>query len=76
MLREDVVEASKASTGNFKRGVNDIDFVEMVQQVIGEFEEKFQEKNLTMMVHFTDEPSIIYADGHDCYQQESNPFMN
>ena len=35
--------------------------VEMVQQVIGEFEEKFQEKNLTMMVHFTDEPSIILS---------------
>ncbi|MFZ2817335.1 MAG: HAMP domain-containing sensor histidine kinase, partial [Blautia wexlerae] len=56
VLTEDVVEASKASTGNIKLEMNDIDFVEMVQQVIGEFEEKFQEKNLTMMVHFTDEP--------------------
>ena len=54
VLTEDVVEASKASTGNIKFEMNDIDFVEMVQQVIGEFEEKFQEKNLTMMVHFTD----------------------
>ena len=43
--------------------MNVIDFVEMVQQGIGEFEEIFKEKNLTMMVHFTDEPSIIYADG-------------
>ena len=51
VLTEDVVEASKASTGNIKLEMNDIDFVEMVQQVIGEFEEKFQEKNLTMMVH-------------------------
>ena len=63
VLTEDVVEASKASTGNIKLEMNDIDFVEMVQQVIGEFEEKFTEKNLTMMVHFTDEPSNIYADG-------------
>ena len=72
VLTEDVVEASKASTGNIKLEMNDIDFVEMVQQVIGEFEEKFQEKNLTMMVHFTDEPSIIYADGQRMWRVLEN----
>ena len=76
MLTEDVVEASKASTGNIKLEMNDIDFVEMVQQVIGEFEEKFQEKNLTMMVHFTDEPSIIYADGQKMWRVLENVFGN
>ena len=75
-LTEDVVEASKASTGNIKFEMNDIDFVEMVQQVIGEFEEKFQEKNLTMMVHFTDEPSIIYADGQKMWRVLENVFGN
>ena len=75
-LTEDVVEASKASTGNIKLEMNDIDFVEMVQQVIGEFEEKFQEKNLTMMVHFTDEPSIIYADGQRMWRVLENVFGN
>ncbi len=76
VLTEDVVEASKASTGNIKFEMNDIDFVEMVQQVIGEFEEKFQEKNLTMMVHFTDEPSIIYADGQKMWRVLENVFGN
>ena len=76
VLTEDVVEASKASTGNIKLEMNDIDFVEMVQQVIGEFEEKFQEKNLTMMVHFTDEPSIIYADGQRMWGVLENVFGN
>ena len=76
VLTEDVVEASKASTGNIKLEMNDIDFVEMVQQVIGEFEEKFQEKNLTMMVHFTDEPSIIYADGQRMWCVLENVFGN
>lgn len=76
VLTEDVVEASKASTGNVKLEMNDIDFVEMVQQVIGEFEEKFQEKNLTMMVHFTDEPSIIYADGQRMWRVLENVFGN
>ncbi len=76
VLTEDVVEASKASTGNIKLEMNDIDFVEMVRQVIGEFEEKFQEKNLTMMVHFTDEPSIIYADGQRMWRVLENVFGN
>lgn len=76
VLTEDVVEASKASTGNIKLEMNDIDFVEMVQQVIGEFEEKFQEKNLTMMVHFTDESSIIYADGQRMWRVLENVFGN
>ena len=76
VLTEDVVEASKASTGNIKLEMNDIDFVEMVQQVIGEFEEKFKEKNLTMIVHFTDEPSIIYADGQRMWRVLENVFGN
>ncbi len=76
VLTEDVVEASKASTGNIKLEMNDIDFIEMVQQVIGEFEEKFREKNLTMMVHFTDEPSIIYADGQRMWRVLENVFGN
>ena len=76
VLTEDVVEASKASTGNIKLDMNYIDFVEMVQQVIGEFEEKFKEKNLTMMVHFTDEPSIIYADGQRMWRVLENVFGN
>ena len=56
--------------------MNDLDFVEMVQQVIGEFEERFQEKNLVMMVHFTDEPSVIYADGQRMWRVLENIFGN
>lgn len=76
VLTEDVVEASKASTGNIKFEMADVDFVEMVQQVIGEFEEKFQEKNLVMMVHFSDEPSVIYADGQRMWRVLENIFGN
>lgn len=76
VLTEDVVEASKASTGNIKLEMNDIDFIEMVQQVIGEFEEKFQEKNLNIMVHFTDESSVIYADGQRMWRVLENVFGN
>ena len=55
VLTEDVVEASKASTGNIALEMTDLNFVELVHQVIGEFEEKFEERNLTMVVHFDEE---------------------
>ena len=76
VLTEDVVEASKASTGNITLEMTDLDFVEMIHQVIGEFEEKFQEKRLTMMVHFTDEPSVICADGQRMWRVLENIFTN
>lgn len=76
VLTEDVVEASKVSSGNITLEMNDIDFVEMIQQVIGEFEERFQEKNLVMMVHFPDEPSMIYADGQRMWRVLENIFGN
>lgn len=76
VLTEDVVEASKASTGNISLEMRELDFVEMLHQVIGEFEEKFEEKNLTMMVHFTDEPSTIYADGQRMWRVLENIFNN
>lgn len=76
VLTEDVVEASKASTGNLTLNMADIDFIEMLHQVIGEFEERFQEHQLTMMVHFPDESSIIHADGQRMWRVLENIFGN
>ena len=75
-LTEDVVEASKASTGNISLEMADLNFVELVHQVIGEFEEKFREKNLTLMVHFEDEEAIICADGRRLWRVLENVFGN
>lgn len=76
VLTEDVVEASKASTGNITLNMTDLNFVELLHQVIGEFEERFQDKHLTMMVHFPDEPSMIYADGQRMWRVLENIFTN
>lgn len=75
-LTEDVVEASKASTGNIALDMADLNFVELVHQVIGEFEERFQEKNLSMMVHFDQEEAIICADGRRMWRVLENVFSN
>ena len=76
VLTEDVVEASKASTGNLTLNMTDLDFIELLHQVIGEFEERFEEHRLTMMVHFADEPSIIHADGQRMWRVLENIFGN
>lgn len=76
VLTEDVVEASKASTGNISLEMTKLDFVEMLHQVIGEFQEKFGEKNLAMIVQFADEPSMICADGQRLWRVLENIFNN
>lgn len=75
-LTEDVVEASKVSTGNVTLEMTDLNFVEMIHQVIGEFEERFQEKRLTIMVHFAEEPAVIHADGQRMWRVLENIFNN
>ena len=76
VLTEDVVEASKASTGNIMLEMTDLNFIELVHQVIGEFEEKFEERNLTMVVHFDEEEAIICADGRRLWRVLENVFGN
>ena len=76
VLTEDVVEASKASTGNIALEMTELNFVELVNQVIGEFEEKFEEKNLTMVVHFDEDEAIICADGRRLWRVLENVFGN
>ena len=46
-LTEDVVEASKASTGNLSLEMTELNFVEMLYQVMGEFEERMENRHLT-----------------------------
>lgn len=76
VLTEDVVEASKASTGNISLEMADLNFVEMINQVMGEFEEKFEQKRLTMVVNLPTEPVFIRADGRRLWRVLENLFNN
>ncbi|MDO5134984.1 MAG: HAMP domain-containing sensor histidine kinase [Eubacteriales bacterium] len=75
-LTEDVVEASKASTGNITLEMTALDFTELLHQVLGEFEERFQDRRLTMVVNLDQEPSVIYADGRRLWRVLENVFGN
>ena len=48
-LTADLVEASKISSGNVKLDMQVIDLVELVYQTSGEFNEKFEQKELTIV---------------------------
>ena len=62
-LTEDVVEASKVSSGNIVLEYMDVDLVEMIQQTEGEFAEKFAARNLSVVVNLPEEPAVIHVDG-------------
>ena len=62
-LTEDVVEASKVSSGNITLECMDMDLRELVQQTEGELAEKFAARNLTMVLNIPEEPAVIHVDG-------------
>lgn len=75
-LTEDLVEASKASTGNIELEPVNLNMTELLSQTIGEFEDKFSEKNLTLVPNITEEEIVIFADGRRCYRIFENLFQN
>ena len=75
-LTEDVVDASKASSGNLKLNIEEIDFIELLNQTIGEFKDKFEEKNLKIVVQKPEENVKIKADSRYIYRIVENLFGN
>ncbi len=75
-LTEDVVEASKVSSGNITLECMDMDLRELVQQTEGEMAEKFAARNLTMVLNIPEEPAVIHVDGRRMWRVLENVFGN
>ncbi len=75
-LTEDVVEASKISSGNITLECMNLNLAELVCQIEGEFEEKFEAKNLQPILHLPEEPAVIYADGRRMWRVLENIYNN
>lgn len=75
-LTEDVVEASKVSSGNITLEYMDMDLRELVQQTEGEMAEKFAARNLTMVLNISEEPAVIHVDGRRMWRVLENVFGN
>ena len=75
-LTEDVVEASKVSSGNITLEYMDVDLRELIRQTEGEMAEKFSARKLTMVVSLPEEPAVIHVDGRRMWRVLENIFNN
>ena len=75
-LTEDLVEASKASSGNIKLKMEKINVNEIIKQVSGEFEDKFKARSLEEIMTLPEETVFISADGRYLYRVLENLYSN
>ena len=75
-LTEDLVEASKASSGNVKLNLEKLNIGELINQTTGEFEDKFKDKNLEIIADIPKEEIFIEADSRYMYRVIENIFSN
>lgn len=75
-LIEDLMEASKASSGTIVMNLECINLVELVRQSLGEFEDRFLSHNLEAVLNIKNEPIYIMADGRSTYRIIENMFSN
>lgn len=76
VLIEDLFEASKASTGNIELELVILDLKQLLQQSIGELEDKLEEANLSLRVNLTEEDTYVLADGRRLYRVFENLLCN
>jgi len=75
-LTEDLVEASKISTGNVELQLGRMYMQEMLKQAYGEFDNKFEKRNLDTVLTMAEQPIIIWADGRQMWRIFENILSN
>ena len=75
-LIDDLMEMSKASTGNIQVEIGEIDAVEAVTQALGEFADKLTTAGLTPVFHQSEENIMLLADGRLLWRAMSNVLSN
>ena len=75
-LTEDLVEASKASSGTIELQITTLNYGELVNQTNGEFEEKFARSGLTLVADISDEAVRFRGDGRRVFRILENLYGN
>jgi len=75
-LTEDLVEASKASSGTLQMTREKIDFVELINQTTGEFSDRFAAVHLNLVTNIQETPAYIMADGRYVWRILENLYRN
>ena len=75
-LINDLLEASKASSGNIKMDITEVDAGLMLEQVYGEYQDKFEKAGLTGIVTKPSEIVLIKADVNHLFRVFDNILGN
>ncbi|MBQ1827448.1 MAG: HAMP domain-containing histidine kinase [Erysipelotrichaceae bacterium] len=75
-LIDDLVEASKATTGNLEVEMSRCDASVFVDQAAGEYQQKLQDAGLTLVTHVPEEEISIMADGRRMWRIFDNLMNN
>ena len=75
-LLEDLVEASKATTGNLEVNPVPCEVGVILSQAVGEYQPKLEEKKLELRITQPDTPVHIMADGRHLWRVFDNLFNN
>lgn len=75
-LIEDLVEASKASTGNISVDLIEVSINELIMQIVGEYEDEFSEKDLQIVLENSEHDITVYADSKLSYRVLDNLMNN
>ena len=75
-LIEDLMELSKASSGNLQAHIVQLDLIEAVNQALGEFDDKLEKANLTPVFYRPDTRPFVLADGRMTWRVLSNLLSN
>ncbi|MDY3248837.1 MAG: HAMP domain-containing sensor histidine kinase [Candidatus Choladocola sp.] len=75
-LTEDLVEASKISSGNVELQMVRMQLQSMIRQACGEFQERLEEKKLVTVWNMEKEPVCIMADGRQLWRILENLLGN
>lgn len=75
-LIEDLFEVSKAYSENIQLNLEKIDFKALILQAMGEWEDKFKEKNIEFVSTLPENPLILDLDGQKISRVLDNIFSN
>ena len=75
-LTDDLVEASKISSGNIVLNLEQLNLTELLNQAVGEFSDRMEEKKLQVIFDGNDVAGMIYADSRRMWRIIENLFQN
>lgn len=75
-LTVDIVDASKASTGNVKVEISKLSVGMMIEQAVGEYREKLENSHLTPVISIPENDIAIMADGRHMGRVLDNVLSN